>query len=71
MNMIALILALILFSIAANIGGRAVASRAAAVAVRAVGKTAFVIAAVIFVFLSLRFIWPIVIGMLFIKLIFA
>ena len=71
MNMIALVFALMLFAIAANIGGRAVASRAAAVAVRAVGKTAFVIAAVIFVFLSLRFIWPIVIGMLFIKLIFA
>ena len=69
--MIALILALILFSIAANIGGRAVASRAAAVAVRVVGKTALVIAAVIFVFLSIRFIWPVLIGMLFIKLIFA
>lgn len=69
--MIALILALILFSIAANIGGRAVASRAAAVAVRVVGKTALVIAAVIFVFLSIRFIWPVLIGLLFVKLIFA
>lgn len=69
--MIALILALTLFAIAANIGGMAVASPAAAVAVRAVGKTALVVAAVIFAFLSLRFIWPIVIGMLFIKLIFA
>ena len=69
--MIALVFALILFSIAANIGGRAFSSTATAVAVRAVGKAALVIAAVIFVFLSLRFIWPIVIGMLFIKLIFA
>lgn len=69
--MIALILALVMFAIAANIGGRAVASTAAAVAVRAVGKTALVVAAVVFVFLSIKFIWPVLIGMLFIKLIFA
>ena len=69
--MIALVFALMLFAIAANIGGKAVSSGAAAVAMRAVGKTALVIAAVIFVFLSLRFIWPVLIGMLFIKLIFA
>lgn len=69
--MIALVFALILFSIAANIGGRTVSSTAAAVAVRAVGKTALVIAAAIFAFLSIRFIWPVLIGLLFIKLIFA